>query len=173
MSRQNRNVVPPRLSRYAGFVAAVWASVIFGTSCTFINRDDFIRFVQRWLPAGMSQQLWIWFWSVFGLCVVKLYHMTEFGVLCGLLFWLFAYRRRNRGQAIIAAALVSVLYAICDEWHQTFVPGRGGTWTDVLIDCVGILIALTLLVRQPKGPSGIRHVASREPDRTSGTRNHE
>ncbi len=43
------------------------------------------------------------------------------------------------------AFLITVLYAISDEYHQTFVPGRNGTVMDVLIDSLGGLTALVSL----------------------------
>jgi VanZ family protein len=36
--------------------------------------------------------------------------------------------------------IVAFLYAAGDEYHQTFVPGRGGKWTDVAIDSIGITL---------------------------------
>jgi len=39
------------------------------------------------------------------------------------------------------AAVACILYAASDEWHQTFVPGRGGTVSDVCIDTTGIMLA--------------------------------
>lgn len=38
----------------------------------------------------------------------------------------------------------SVLYAISDEWHQWYVPGRGAQVTDVLIDSTGALTGILL-----------------------------
>ena len=35
------------------------------------------------------------------------------------------------------ALLICVLYAISDEFHQTFVPGRSGEVVDVLLDSLG------------------------------------
>lgn len=40
------------------------------------------------------------------------------------------------------AWLIALLYAISDEYHQTFVPGRNGTAVDVVIDAVGATVAL-------------------------------
>lgn len=42
----------------------------------------------------------------------------------------------------LVALLLSSLYAISDEYHQTFVPGRNGTLADVLVDGVGMVLAL-------------------------------
>lgn len=49
--------------------------------------------------------------------------------------------------------LVTFLYACTDEFHQLFVPGRAGRFTDVLIDCTGALalcIILTCIQRHRK-----------------------
>jgi VanZ family protein len=46
----------------------------------------------------------------------------------------------------VALALgVSVAYAITDEIHQTFVPGRGGQAADVLLDAAGAIAGILLL----------------------------
>ena len=55
----------------------------------------------------------------------------------------FAGRRAvsfDRRRATIIAITVCLCFAISDEWHQTFVPGRGGTWTDVAIDMSGVIL---------------------------------
>ncbi len=49
-----------------------------------------------------------------------------------------AARRRD----FVYALLLTVLFAITDEYHQTFVAGREGRWQDVLIDTTGASIAL-------------------------------
>lgn len=40
-------------------------------------------------------------------------------------------RSRARPASASATAVLCLLFAIADEYHQTFVPGRGGTWRDV------------------------------------------
>lgn len=37
--------------------------------------------------------------------------------------------------------LLVVLFALSDEWHQTFVPGREGTLRDVGFDTIGGLFS--------------------------------
>jgi len=46
----------------------------------------------------------------------------------------------------VVAFLLSVLYAISDEVHQHFVPGRGPGLKDVIIDSMGALIGITIYV---------------------------
>jgi VanZ family protein len=36
------------------------------------------------------------------------------------------------------------MYAVSDEWHQTFVPTRVGTPSDVMIDAAGAALGLAL-----------------------------
>jgi VanZ family protein len=61
---------------------------------------------------------------------------------------LLAVRALQFGQARLkrwslpGAALLGVLYAGSDEIHQIFVPTRGPSFTDVLIDSIGIALAL-------------------------------
>lgn len=45
----------------------------------------------------------------------------------------------------IYAVLFSVLYSLTDEWHQTFVPGRGFEIKDLIIDFSGTVIGIGLL----------------------------
>src|SRR4051794_15603120 len=64
----------------------------------------------------------------------KLIHAATYGVLF-LLWW------RALGRTWPAVA-VTLLYAISDEYHQTFVHGRHGSPLDVAIDMAGVPIAV-------------------------------
>jgi VanZ family protein len=44
------------------------------------------------------------------------------------------------------AFLMAVLYSATDEWHQSFVPGRHPTLTDIGIDALGAALGTWLLV---------------------------
>jgi len=72
----------------------------------------------------------------------KLAHATEYALLT--LLWAWALRPATRWN-VAAAALIAVLYAVSDEYHQTFVAGRSGTPIDVAFDALGIGVALALL----------------------------
>ena len=43
------------------------------------------------------------------------------------------------------AWLLAFLYAISDEYHQSFIMGRYASWVDVMIDSAGAAIALKIL----------------------------
>ena len=42
-----------------------------------------------------------------------------------------------RYSVILLAFIISLMYAITDEFHQTFIPGRSGELRDVLVDSAG------------------------------------
>lgn len=67
----------------------------------------------------------------------KLGHFAEFAVLGALLY-------RATRSPLLAAALASV-YAVTDEIHQVFVPGRQGSPLDWLIDTGGAVTGVLLL----------------------------
>ncbi|MHB1244585.1 MAG: VanZ family protein [Gaiellaceae bacterium] len=87
----------------------VWAAVIFA----FSSVPD--------LGTGLGT------WD---LVLRKLAHAAEFAVLGALL-------QRALGSAR-AAVLLGIAYAVSDELHQVFVPGRLGSPVDVAIDAVGV-----------------------------------
>jgi VanZ family protein len=77
----------------------------------------------------------------------KLAHATVFGVLC--LLWCRALRTTAPdARAFTAAWLLTLAYAVSDEWHQTFVTGRHGAPVDVLIDAAGATIAVVYAMRR-------------------------
>ena len=56
---------------------------------------------------------------------------------------LFYYNKKGR-DAIIYIAFISLFYAVTDEFHQSFVPGRTSLVSDVLVDFAGALIGLVI-----------------------------
>jgi hypothetical protein len=86
------------------------------------------------------------FWEVI---LRKLAHVTEYAVLTYL--WWRALRELRpdwkRSLHLVAAAALSLAYAGTDELHQTFVEGRHGTPVDVLIDGLGVSLAVALAAR--------------------------
>jgi VanZ family protein len=75
----------------------------------------------------------------------KLGHMLGYLVLTLLL--LRALRRSGASHAVPAAIAAALAYAVSDEWHQSFVPGRTATPHDVGIDGIGIAVAALAATR--------------------------
>jgi VanZ family protein len=53
------------------------------------------------------------------------------------------------------AVLVTLLYAVTDEIHQSFVPGRGPSPVDVFIDLLGGLIGTSAYVLRSRSQRGV------------------
>ena len=80
----------------------------------------------------------------------KLAHVTFFGLLAAACVRGLAFHGITGRAALVAAAALATVYAITDEYHQTFVAGRSGSPIDVAIDLAGILVAVALLARNPR-----------------------
>jgi VanZ family protein len=70
--------------------------------------------------------------------VRTLAHIFLFGVLSALVWKAMQPRRWD----YIGAFLFTILYALTDEWHQSFQPGRTASIRDVGIDSIGALFSL-------------------------------
>jgi len=81
--------------------------------------------------------------------VRKSAHVLEYGILgnaiCVFLFFIADaafIRERSRHLLALWAWGGATLYAVTDEIHQIFVPGRGPSVIDVTIDAVGALLGV-------------------------------
>lgn len=77
--------------------------------------------------------------------VRKSAHMMLYLVLEILNYRAWRSLQKKPSLAMIIASVFTVLFAISDEIHQTFVPGRSGEIGDVIIDVFGIIIGATLI----------------------------
>lgn len=90
--------------------------------------------------------------------VRKCAHITEYTVL--FLSLVFGLRTWGlHGKRLLNAALaVTFFYACTDEFHQLFVPGRAGRFSDVLIDNIGAAgIRLMVLIFYRQRKNGLLH----------------
>ena len=80
----------------------------------------------------------------FNVFIRKNAHAFEFGVLSILLaLTFFTYNRKGRS-VVSTILLIVLIYAVSDEYHQLYVPGRGSNVKDVMIDFLGGIIGLLL-----------------------------
>ena len=84
------------------------------------------------------------------LVIRKLGHFSEYLTLG---FFSFAYfsnsllknnKCKNFKRTVLVSLIFSILYAVSDEFHQTFVDGRDGNIIDVLIDGSGAFFGILL-----------------------------
>ncbi len=130
-----------RIWRYAPLI--IWMLLIsFASSNEFsaINTSRVVRPLLLWLFPNISEE------SI-GLAhflVRKAAHITEYAVLGWLAARAFTGSAREflRQRWWIAGLLLIVLHALLDEYHQSFVPSRTGSFYDSGIDIAGGLIGL-------------------------------
>jgi VanZ family protein len=73
--------------------------------------------------------------------VKKSGHALGFGLLA-ISYWRGLAFKKHK---LWMAWLLAVAYAVSDEFHQTFTPGRSATAVDVMIDSLGASLALLYL----------------------------
>jgi VanZ family protein len=78
----------------------------------------------------------------------KTAHLLEYGIFAFLLYRSFDSARGGVPRRTIAVfcLLISGFYAGLDEIHQLFVPGRGPSLSDCLIDTLGAGLALWIVL---------------------------
>lgn len=104
---------------------ALWMAVIY----YFSDQSSFALLEHVWQPSLLSISA----------------HFLEYAILAALLWHALRSAPALAGRAASLAFIVAVLYAISDEFHQSFVPGRYPDVRDVLVDAAGALAAVLLL----------------------------
>ena len=106
------------------------------------------RVFSAWLPVGAWAALIFTLSSIpdlgtglggWDLVLRKLAHAAEYAVLGALLL-----RALDR---VAPAFWLGTAYAVSDELHQVFVPGREGSPLDVAIDAAGVAVGIAVLLR--------------------------
>ena len=78
----------------------------------------------------------------------KYAHMAEYAMLAmpsAMFFLELLLERRLSWKATGLSLLFCFFYACSDEYHQTFVPGRAGTLTDVFVDLAGAVLGIAIV----------------------------
>ncbi|MEO7166585.1 MAG: VanZ family protein [Spartobacteria bacterium] len=126
-----------------------WLPVIFWMGLIFLNSTDlmsaehtsrfFVPFL-RWLNpeislAALAQAQFL---------LRKAAHVTEYAILAGLLFRALRNWRKDLWIRAAAAFLPALLFAMTDEYHQSFVASRTESLGDVGFDAFGAIVGILL-----------------------------
>lgn len=97
----------------------------------------FIYFLSSIPSLNSGFDLWVFF-------LRKGAHIFEFAVLTALLLRALSstFTSWATKKLMTLSGVVAVLYAMSDEFHQSFVPGRGPSVIDVCIDGIGVAVVL-------------------------------
>jgi VanZ family protein len=135
------NAKPSLLRRYAPLIG--WMTVIFFASTGEFSADNTNLLVQpllRWLFPHITNEQIIGFHFFLRKCG----HFTEYAIL-GLLAaraFTASSNARLRRSWFVAALVLICVYALTDEYHQSFVASRTASIYDSLIDMSGGFVAL-------------------------------
>ena len=132
------------LSRYLPLIA--WLGFIsFASSDSFShgNTSRIIGPLILWLFPNTSQESL----AVVHVVTRKAAHFTEYAILGFLAARAFRTSPRPaiRDRWFLISATIVVVYALMDEYHQSFVPTRTASIFDSLIDMAGGLTALIFI----------------------------
>jgi VanZ family protein len=134
---------PPGVERCAGnFAQALVRDKRFAWACVFVWMAVIFAFSAQ----AHSGEITAEYLGDYNVSVRKCAHMCEYAFLfflCRRAFLLTA--PGFHGTSGLWPLALSFFYAMTDEFHQLFVPGRSAQFNDVLIDTAGATIAWLLL----------------------------
>ena len=83
------------------------------------------------------------YYGAYDILIKKGGHALGYALL-GLAYFYALPPRLSTGYKWMVALLMAILFALSDEFHQSFVEGRTSSLYDVVIDGIGAAVALTL-----------------------------
>lgn len=84
--------------------------------------------------------------AILSIWIRKLAHLFEYFVLGVLMYYVVTQYNIDFKRTIIYSFSIALLVSIIDEVIQTFVAGRAGLLTDVLIDALGVIIGISIVL---------------------------
>lgn len=122
-----------RISRWGPVV--VWMALIFFLS----DQPSLPSPEERWLDFVFEKSA----------------HTFEFAVLAVLFLRALAVKRAESWRSVAGALVLAWLFALSDEFHQLYVPGRSSDWSDLLFDWLGAGVGVWLWLRWRTSRSGV------------------
>ena len=143
------------LSRYLPLVAwLIFISYASSDSFSAANTSRIIGPLVLWLFPDTSPDSML----IIHFVVRKIAHFTEYAILAYLAVRAFRSSPRPAlaTRWFIAALALVVIYALLDEYHQTFVPSRTASIYDSLLDMSGGLVTLLILRHRYKSRAALQ-----------------
>jgi len=82
--------------------------------------------------------------------VSVIYHFVVFFLFSFFLFATIKGNKEMKFKHILTVLIISLVYAISDEVHQSFTPGRDVSLKDILTDLAGSVIAMSIYIYTSK-----------------------
>jgi VanZ family protein len=130
---------------------AIWMALIFAFSTDWFAGSNTISFfgsLLSWLMPGIAAETI----QIIHAGLRKLGHWTEYFILATLLGTACKaqWPQQDRRNRFTATLIITTLYAISDEWHQSFVPSRSASLSDVAIDACGAFFGAFWTLRRDR-----------------------
>jgi VanZ family protein len=116
------------------------ALMVFG-STDLMSAEHTSRFITpflRWLKPDISPV------AIAHVHMVarKTAHLAEYAILTSLLFRALPERVHGFWRRAGMAFVPAMIFAVADEYHQSFIPSRTASPIDVLVDCCGAFLGI-------------------------------
>jgi VanZ family protein len=89
-------------------------------------------------------------------------HVPAFAALSWAWYWTLEAWLPSSVARVICGWAIAAAYGVFDEWHQSFVPGRYASLTDVMLDVAGAAFGIWLASRFVRGRETDLPAADRE-----------
>lgn len=116
----------------------VWMLVIFLFSSQPHSGETTKSIIEQIMPNIKTNSLL----DMINFIVRKSAHITEYFILALLTISLLKEYTKKQNVILVSSLIFCFIYALTDEFHQSFVPGRSSLFRDVLIDTSGSIISL-------------------------------
>jgi VanZ family protein len=128
----------------------LWMVLIFSLSThagSMQSTSGLLTAFVQWIAPDLAASLTSTQWLHVEQLLRKAAHLLEYAILMLLSARAFQYGRDNlQMRSVLLGFVLSSLYAVTDEVHQSFIPSRTALAADVLIDIAGVTIAAIFLL---------------------------
>ena len=121
-------------------VLLLWMLVIFLFSSQPHSGEATKSIIENIIPNIKTNSLL----DMINFIVRKSAHVTEYFILALLTISLLKEYTKKERTILLSSIIFCFIYAMTDEYHQSFVPGRSSLFRDVLIDTSGGILAIIL-----------------------------
>lgn len=116
----------------------IWMLVIFLFSSQPHSGETTKSIIKQIMPNIKTNSLL----DMINFIVRKSAHITEYFILTLLTISLLKEYTKKQNVILVSSLIFCFIYALTDEFHQSFIPGRSSLFRDVLIDTSGSVLSL-------------------------------
>ena len=120
----------------------LWMYLVFGFSGQDGEQSSGISYKISMILTGNNEEIAI----IIEPYVRKVAHFAEYAIGAILIYLLlYTFQKISSKIRNISSIIITIIYAISDEIHQLYIPGREGKIVDVYIDTLGIITGVIFI----------------------------